>query len=94
MNIYLFGCIQSSLGYVGSISLTRDQTWAPALGAWNLSQWTTRAIPVFVNFTSIQKVRSNCETMNTAPEADTHLWLRMEVCIVGSVQSGDLSKKC
>ena len=37
---------------------------------------------MFVNFTSIQKVPSNRETMNTALEADTHLWLRMEVCIV------------
>ena len=27
---------------VASSSLTRDQTWAPVLGPWNLSHWTTR----------------------------------------------------
>ena len=49
---------------------------------------------MFLIFTSIQKVPPNYETMNTALKADTYLWLRMEVCTVGSVQGRDLSKKC
>ena len=28
----------------GSSSLTRDQTWPPALGVWNLTHWTTREV--------------------------------------------------
>ena len=31
-----------SLQHVGSSSLTRDRTWAPALGAWSLNYRTTR----------------------------------------------------
>ena len=39
----IFNCnMHSSWWHVGSSSLTRDQTQAPALGAWSLSQWTTR----------------------------------------------------
>ena len=34
----------SQLWHVGSISQTRDQTRSPALGAWSLSQWTTREV--------------------------------------------------
>ena len=30
---------------MGSSSLTRDQTQAPALGAWGLSHWSTREVP-------------------------------------------------
>ena len=33
---------QSLLCHAGSISLTRDQTPAPALGAWSLSSWTCK----------------------------------------------------
>ena len=33
------------LAYVGSRSLSRDQTQAPALGAWSLSHWTIREVP-------------------------------------------------
>ena len=33
------------LWHVGSSSLTRDQTWAPALGAKSFSHWTTRGSP-------------------------------------------------
>ena len=33
---------------MGSSSLTRNGTWPPALGAWNLSHWTTREVPVLV----------------------------------------------
>ena len=29
---------------LGSSSLTRDQTWAPTLGMWRLSHWTTRRV--------------------------------------------------
>ena len=43
--IYLFGCPGSVLRQVGSRSLTRDQTWAPALEAWSLSHWTTGEVP-------------------------------------------------
>ena len=31
---------------VESSSLTRDQTRPPALGAWSLSHWTTREVPL------------------------------------------------
>ena len=30
---------------VGSSSLTRDGTWAPALGEWSLNRWATREVP-------------------------------------------------
>ena len=30
--------------HVGSSSLTRDRTWAPAQGTWSLSHWTTRKV--------------------------------------------------
>ena len=30
---------------MGSSSLTRDRTQAPAMGAWNLSHWATRKVP-------------------------------------------------
>ena len=30
---------------VGSRSLSRDQTQAPALGTWSLSHWTIREVP-------------------------------------------------
>ena len=33
--------LQSLFQHARSCSLTRDRTWAPALGAWGLSQWTT-----------------------------------------------------
>ena len=36
--------------HVGSISLTRDQTWAPALGAWSLNHCTTREVPGEISF--------------------------------------------
>lgn len=32
-NIYLFGCVGSQQQHAGSRSLTRDETWDPALGA-------------------------------------------------------------
>ena len=45
VNMYLFVWAGSSLQLVGSSSLTRDQTWAPALGAQSVSPWTTREVP-------------------------------------------------
>ena len=41
--------LQSSLGHVGSSSLTRGRTQAPAPGAWSLelSHWTTKEVPDF-----------------------------------------------
>ena len=33
---------------MGSSSPTRDGTRPPALGAWDLSHWTTREVPVLV----------------------------------------------
>ena len=33
------------LWHARSISLTRDQAWAPPLGAWSLSHWVTREVP-------------------------------------------------
>ena len=38
------------LQHVGSSSLTRHQTHAPALGAWSLSHWTTREVPKCIIF--------------------------------------------
>ena len=40
--------LQSCLQHVGSSSLTRGGTQAPALGAWSLSRWTTRNSSEFV----------------------------------------------
>ena len=40
---YLF---RSQLQHMGSRSLTRDRTWAPALGARSLSHCTTREVPL------------------------------------------------
>ena len=34
--------------HVESSVLTRDQTQAPALGAWILSHWTTREVLTYV----------------------------------------------
>ena len=44
-NTYLFVCPGSSLPYVGSSSLNRDEPRTPALGVWSLSHWTTREVP-------------------------------------------------
>ena len=44
--IYVFGFSGSLLRQVGSSSLTRDWTRAPALGARSLSHWTTREVPM------------------------------------------------
>ena len=35
----------AQLQQVGSSSLTRDQSWAPALGARSHGHWTTREVP-------------------------------------------------
>ena len=35
-----------SLRHVGSTSMTRAQTRPSALGAWSLSHWTTRELPI------------------------------------------------
>ena len=42
---YLFSCTISQLWHVGSSSLTRAGTLAPALGAWSVSHWMTREVP-------------------------------------------------
>ena len=39
--------VRSSLWHVGSSSLTRDQTWAPALGVQSISHWIPREVPLF-----------------------------------------------
>ena len=44
--------------HVGSSSLTRDQTWAPSLGVRCLSHWTTREVPLLVNF--VGRVSEGC----------------------------------
>ena len=49
----------SYLQHVESTSLTREQTWAPALGAWNLSHWTTREVPAYL-FISVWMVPICC----------------------------------
>ena len=41
----LFGYTRPYLQHVGSSSLTKDQIWAPALGAQSLSHWTTTEVP-------------------------------------------------
>ena len=46
---FLFGYAGSQLQHVGSSSLTRGQTRAPALGAWSLSLWTTREVPTVLS---------------------------------------------
>ena len=33
------------LQHAGSSSLTREQTWVPALGGWRLSYWTSIEVP-------------------------------------------------
>ena len=42
--------MQTQLQHVGSSSLTRDQTQAPALGVQSLSRWTTREAPPEITF--------------------------------------------
>ena len=49
--IYSFDCTESQLQqwnlqlyHLASCSLAKDQTLAPALGAWSLSHWTTREV--------------------------------------------------
>ena len=45
----------------GTSSLTRDQTWTPALGAWCPSHWTTRLVPpINIDWTG----QENCEILN------------------------------
>ena len=75
--IYLFDCVGlrcstldpwSSLWHVGSSSLTRDQTMAPALGAESLSHWTTREVLVTVTF----KVFSNKLMWNGSTEHENN----------------------
>ena len=41
-----WGTWDFQLQHVKSSSLTRDQTWFPALGAQSLSHWTTREVPL------------------------------------------------
>ena len=41
-----FGLRGSMLPCVGSSSLTRDRTRAPALGAQSLNHWATREVPL------------------------------------------------
>ena len=41
---------------MGSSSLTRDQILAPALGAWSLSHWTTREVPMLSKFNLYKKL--------------------------------------
>ena len=38
-------CLWHILWHVGSSSLTRDRTQAPALGVWSLKCWTMREVP-------------------------------------------------
>ena len=47
--------------HMGSGSLTRDQTRAPALGAQNLSPWSTRDVPLpaFLTITSSKSCPHN-----------------------------------
>ena len=44
-NIYFYCTGSLLMLHVGSSSLTRDQTQAPALGTWSHSYWTTREVP-------------------------------------------------
>ena len=44
-NVRLFGGTGPQLQHVGSSSLTRDRTWAPALGAQSLNHWASREVP-------------------------------------------------
>ena len=39
--------------HVGSSSLTRDWTWAPCIGSWSFSHWTTREVPHVVFFLTL-----------------------------------------
>ena len=42
----IFSCGTKLLaGHVGSSSLTKDQTYSTALGAWCLSHWNSREVP-------------------------------------------------
>ena len=41
----LFSCTGFYLWHVGSSSLTKNWTWAPALRAHDLSHWTSREVP-------------------------------------------------
>ena len=43
--------------YVGSSSPTRGGTWTPALGAWSLSHWTTREVPLGFRLTRHHHVK-------------------------------------
>lgn len=42
-------------------------------------------------FLLLRKVPPDTEPVGTSLNADTHLWLRVEVYVAQSVQSGDLS---
>ena len=43
--IYLFSCPTSYLQHVGLVPQTGIEPRSPALGAWNLSRFTTREVP-------------------------------------------------
>ena len=45
--------MQTQLQYVGSSSLTKDWTWALALGVRSLSHWTTREVPEGASFKTL-----------------------------------------
>ena len=68
--IYLLGCARSWLQHVGSISLTRDQTWAPALGVRRLSHWTTSEVPSQVLL--VEMVPASFSAQGFTPDEDAH----------------------
>ena len=66
---------------MGSSSLTRDRTWAPALGVWSLSHWATREVPpahlfkqvtiiLFMTSLLVAKQTSSKALCRSSPEED------------------------
>ena len=49
---------------MGSSSLARDRTQAPAMGAWNLSHWTTRKVPSWCCCSVTQSCLTFCNPMD------------------------------
>ena len=61
--------MQTQVQYVGSSSLTKDWTWALALGVRSLSHWTTREVPEGSSFKTL-----SCLLEHSLTHLLTYLW--------------------
>ena len=86
--IFSCGMRTLSCSSVGSSSLTRDQTWALALGTQSLSHWSAREIPLVFFFLSRPKIEwyllgFTDLAFNWALQPQQWLWLRMFLTMLG-----------